>query len=41
MVAGYSPMVPALGTMSTLSAAALLLAGGLVIMLVRRRQAEA
>lgn len=41
MVAGYSPMVPALGTMSTLSAAVLLLAGGLVIMLVRRRTAEA
>ncbi|ADZ71533.1 ABC transporter permease [Polymorphum gilvum] len=37
MVAGYSPMVPALGTMSTLSAAVLLLAGGLVVMLLRRR----
>ncbi|MDF2620404.1 MAG: binding-protein-dependent transport system inner rane component [Xanthobacteraceae bacterium] len=37
MVAGYTPMVPALGTMATLGAAALLLAGGLVGMLVRRR----
>lgn len=41
MVAGYSPMVPALGTMSTLSAIVVLLAGGLVITLVRRRQADA
>lgn len=40
MVAGYSPMVPALGTMSTVSAAILLLAGGFAIMLVRRRQAD-
>lgn len=39
MVAGYTPMVPALGTMATLGAAALLLAGGLVGMLVRRRAA--
>lgn len=38
MVAGYTPMVPALGTMSTLGAAALLLGGGLVIALVRRVQ---
>ena len=37
MVAGYTPMVPALGTMSTLAAAALLLAGGLIRILVRRR----
>lgn len=37
MVAGYTPMVPALGTMATLGAAALLLAGGLIGMLVRRR----
>lgn len=41
MVAGYTPMVPALGTMSTLSAAALLLGGGLIGMLLRRRRAEA
>ena len=40
MVAGYTPMVPALGTMSTLAAAALLLGGGLVIMLVRRMQSR-
>lgn len=39
MVAGYTPMVPALGTMATLGAAALLLTGGLVGMLVRRRAA--
>ncbi|MDX6805982.1 ABC transporter permease [Terrihabitans rhizophilus] len=39
MVAGYSPMVPALGTMSTLAAAVLLLTGGLVVMLLRRRSA--
>jgi spermidine/putrescine transport system permease protein len=40
MVAGYSPMVPALGTMSTLSAAVLLLTGGLILLLLRRRNAE-
>ena len=39
MVAGYTPMVPALGTMATLGAAALLLAGGLIGLLVRRRAA--
>ncbi|GLK72023.1 ABC transporter permease [Ancylobacter dichloromethanicus] len=39
MVAGYTPMVPALGTMATLGAAALLLAGGLVGILARRRAA--
>ena len=39
MVAGYTPMVPALGTMSTLAAASLLLLGGLVVMLRRRRTA--
>ncbi|QJP15875.1 ABC transporter permease [Starkeya sp. ORNL1] len=39
MVAGYTPMVPALGTMATVCAAAILLAGGLVGVLVRRRQA--
>lgn len=41
MVAGYSPMVPALGTMSTLSAAVVLLIGGLAIRLARRYQADA
>ncbi len=40
MVAGYTPMVPALGTMSTLAAAGLLLAMGLVLRLLRRRQVE-
>ena len=39
MVAGYTPMVPALGTMSTLTAASLLLAGGLIRIYVRRRNA--
>ena len=37
MVAGYTPMVPALGTMATLSAAVLLLVGGFVGMLLKRR----
>lgn len=36
MVAGYTPMVTALGTMSTLGAAAILLMAGLVVMLARR-----
>lgn len=39
MVAGYTPMVPALGTMATLGAAALLLAGGLAKMLAVRWRA--
>lgn len=39
MVAGYTPMVPALGTMATIAAATLLLAGGLLLRL-RRRRAE-
>ncbi|SCW69662.1 ABC transporter permease [Ancylobacter rudongensis] len=39
MVAGYTPMVPALGTMATLGAAGLLLAGGLIGLLLRRRAA--
>jgi spermidine/putrescine transport system permease protein len=38
MVAGYTPMVPALGTMSTLTAASLLLLGGLLRIYVRRRR---
>ena len=38
MVAGYTPMVPALGTMATLAAAAVLLLGGLVATLLKRRQ---
>jgi spermidine/putrescine transport system permease protein len=39
MVAGYTPMVPALGTMSTLAAATFLLLGGGTIALLRRRAA--
>lgn len=39
MVAGYTPMVPALGTMSTLGAATVLMAAGLVAWLIRRRRA--
>lgn len=39
MVAGYTPMVPALGTMATLGAACLLLAGGVIGTLLRRRAA--
>jgi spermidine/putrescine transport system permease protein len=37
MVAGYTPMVPALGTMSTLTAAAFLLLAGLAAAMIRRR----
>ncbi len=37
MVAGYTPMVPALGTMATLGAATLLLVGGGSLALLRRR----
>ena len=40
MVAGYTPMVPALGTMSTLGAAAALVLGGLVVVVVRRVRAS-
>ncbi|BCJ89926.1 spermidine/putrescine ABC transporter permease [Terrihabitans soli] len=38
MVAGYTPMVPALGTMSTLAAATLLLLGGGMIALLRKHK---
>jgi spermidine/putrescine transport system permease protein len=38
MVAGYTPMVPALGTMSTLSAATFLLIGGGLVALIRKRK---
>jgi spermidine/putrescine transport system permease protein len=41
MVAGYTPAVPALGTMSTLAAAGLMLAGGGVLALLRRRKIRA
>ncbi len=40
MVAGYTPMVPALGTMATLGAAMLLLVGGLAGIVLRRRAAS-
>ena len=39
MVAGYTPMVPALGTMSTLGAAAALILGGLVVVVIRKARA--
>lgn len=39
MVAGYTPMVPALGSMATIAAAAVLLVAGLLLRL-RRRPAE-
>lgn len=38
MVAGYTPMVPTLGTMSTLGAAGLMLLGALTIYMMHRRQ---
>ncbi len=38
MVAGYTPMVPVLGTMATLGAAAILLSGGLIGYLMRMRR---
>jgi spermidine/putrescine transport system permease protein len=41
MVAGYTPMVPTLGTISTLAAAAALLVGGGLLALLRRRRAAA
>lgn len=40
MVAGYSPMVPVLGTMATLGAATILLSAGLIAMLVRSRRSS-
>ncbi|MGB5092399.1 MAG: ABC transporter permease [Parvibaculum sp.] len=39
MVAGYTPMVPALGTMSTLGAAAVMLLGAIVMFVLRQRRA--
>jgi spermidine/putrescine transport system permease protein len=41
MVAGYTPMVPTLGTISTLAAATALLAGGSLLALLRRGRAAA
>lgn len=39
MIAGYTPMVPTLGTMSTLGAVCVLGLGGLVMAIIRRRRA--
>lgn len=41
MIAGYTPMVPTLGTLSTLGAACALVGGGLLVRLVQRRRAAA
>ncbi len=38
MVAGYTPMVPVLGTMATLGAAAILLGGAAIAYVIRRRR---
>jgi spermidine/putrescine transport system permease protein len=40
MVAGYTPMVPALGSMATIAAAALLVVSGLVASRLARRRAR-
>ena len=37
MIAGYTPGVPVLGTVSTLGAALLMLCGYLIIVVLRRR----
>jgi spermidine/putrescine transport system permease protein len=39
MTAGYTPMVPVLGTVSTVSAGVLLLGGYLLILIARRARA--
>ena len=41
MIAGYTPGVPVLGTVSTIGAALLMLLGYLVVLMLRRRRAEA
>ncbi len=41
MIAGYTPMVPTLGTLSTLVAAAVMIIGGLCVWAVRRKQGRA
>nr|WP_255635669.1 hypothetical protein [Azospirillum sp. 412522] len=41
MIAGYTPMVPTLGTMSTIGAACALLGGGLAIRVIQKRHAGA
>lgn len=40
MVAGYTPMVPTLGTMSTLAAAAAMIVGGAVVRFVQKRRGD-
>ncbi|MFN8994582.1 MAG: ABC transporter permease [Pseudomonadota bacterium] len=40
MVAGYTPMVPALGSMSTMAAATVRILSGLIVRLLRRRAAS-
>ncbi len=40
MIAGYSPMVPTLGTMSTLIAALIMIFGGIAIYVIRRRSGK-
>jgi spermidine/putrescine transport system permease protein len=39
MVAGYTPMVPALGSMATIAAALVLLVAGLALRVLRRQEA--
>ncbi len=41
MAAGYTPMVPTLGTLSTLAAAGVMIAGGLIVFLLKRSRARA
>ena len=41
MIAGYTPMVPTLGTLSTLVAAAVMIIGGLCVWAVRKKQGRA
>jgi spermidine/putrescine transport system permease protein len=38
MIAGYTPRVPVLGTVSTMGAAVLLLGGYAMVLLLRRRR---
>ncbi|MDY6323378.1 MAG: ABC transporter permease [Succinivibrio sp.] len=40
MVAGYSPMVPTLGTMSTLAAAVVMIAGGAAVYFIRKARSR-
>ena len=40
MIAGYTPGVPVLGTVSTIGAGTLMLLGTLVVLVLRRRRAD-